>query len=380
MAYGPRQIRFHRRLNSLFLASELLLHVIVYYALYYLFDINIASLLIVLIFVFNHTAFSLWLYHAIPEKPWPRYSYPLLILPFFIWLNSSIIILFLSPLLLLYFLFPGIPWLIIILGIALVLSIYATAIRPRKLCTRRLTLPLQTLPTDFTNYRIIHLSDLHIGNLLPMKTYQHWQTAINQEAADLILISGDFLTFGDTYIDTFVDFIAGLQAKDGILLSTGNHEAFIDLDKLQKNLHHRTTAMIIDGKAHEIQRGNTKISIVAIQGIVDNLPVNRRDLDQVLALTSSTPIVLLSHEGSIFDDAAAKKIPLTLSGHTHGGQLALPFISQINLATKKYRYNSGHYQNKHSHLYVSNGMGLINLPMRLGAPPELAVLTLTTAK
>jgi predicted MPP superfamily phosphohydrolase len=211
--------------------------------------------------------------------------------------------------------------------------------------------------------------------MTPDKVYLRWEKLINKAKGDLIIISGDFLTFGDEYMDRFIKFLHTIYATDGILLSTGNHESFTNLNMLLNKLND-TKFIILDNKIHVINKNNDKLYISAISGIVDNLNRNIADFNNIIDRYKICPDILISHEGAIFEHAAHRGVKLCLSGHTHGGQLSMPFFPRINLAALRYRYSSGYYNYNNSHLNISKGLGIINLPMRLCVSPEISVIYL----
>ncbi|MCP4628032.1 MAG: hypothetical protein GY850_31615 [bacterium] len=380
MSYGNRQARFHLKLKIVycsalglfFLCSSGLLLTLVG------FTIPAIAALLVLLF-FNLAGFITWQRHFIPDRRFKLITYFFLMQPFYIFLGAGLLSIVLFPILLfLYWVFPHIHTLALESLALIVIAAYSVSIRPKWVQSNRTIIRSESIPAAFSGYKLLHITDLHMGSMLSRRVYRNWLAKINQEEADLIVITGDFLTFGNAYIAYFNKWLTTLAYKDGVVLSTGNHEQFIDLEVLKKSLP-KNKVFLIDNQKFTLKRGDAQIDVIAIRGMVDAMAANIADLNAVLAQGVQYPLILLSHDGSLFDYAAQKNILLTLSGHTHGGQLALPFFPRINLAGK-YRYSSGHYQINQSHLIVNRGLGLINLPLRLGAAPELQCITLSAVQ
>ena len=125
-----------------------------------------------------------------------------------------------------------------------------------------------------------------------------------------------------------------------------------------------------------VERGGAQLYVAG----VDDTWTARHDVARALASRpAGAPAVLLAHDPNLFPDAVARDVELTLSGHTHGGQLAVPGLSGLSLARFITRFTAGMYRRGRSWLYVNRGAGTTGPPIRLGAPAELAVLTLRTA-
>ena len=377
MSYEDKHHKFHQKLDVVFALALFNFQIWLAFILaHYISGVNNLLLNFILL-IFNMSMLIYWSKHRIPDKPFNVILYRISVLPFFAILASALLYFCLLPLTIILFIFFKshiIPH-IVVMSISAILGIYATMFTPFFPRKKTLIIKDSSIPKAFNNYKIIHISDLHFGHLLPESVYLRWEKLINDTQADLIIMSGDFITFGDHYVPRFINFIKALQIHDGILLSTGNHEAFTDLDALIVKLN-ATNAILLDNSTYNITRLNTSISIAAIPGVVDNLKRNINDLDAIIHKTKSSPDILIAHDANIFQYAATKGVKLCLSGHTHGGQISVPFAPQLNIVAFRYPYSSGYYKYNHSHLNVSNGLGIVHLPMRLGVPPEISVICL----
>jgi predicted MPP superfamily phosphohydrolase len=199
----------------------------------------------------------------------------------------------------------------------------------------------------------------------------------NAQGADLVLQTGDMIDFSPAYIPEYVAAFRDLSAPLGVITCLGNHDLYTGATKVIKGAHD-AGQVVVRGDAHLIERNG---STLAIAGIDD--PDNWLfDDPQTLAVgrvlrrvPPDTFTILLAHRPGAFDTARLRGVPLTLSGHIHGGQIAIPLVrwSAGQLITK---YVAGHFTSGRSQLYVSQGIGVVGVPIRVFVPPELALLEL----
>jgi hypothetical protein len=156
----------------------------------------------------------------------------------------------------------------------------------------------------------------------------------------------------------------------------GNHDYFTEGESMATALSDNGLA-VLRNRGVAIERGGERLYLAG----VDDTWTGRDDLDETLAgRPAGVPTVLLAHDPALFPDAAARGVELTLSGHTHGGQIGVPFFARRwNLARVMTRFASGFYREGGSTLYVNHGLGTTGLPIRWLVAPEIAVLTLRRA-
>jgi predicted MPP superfamily phosphohydrolase len=156
----------------------------------------------------------------------------------------------------------------------------------------------------------------------------------------------------------------------------GNHDYFTDGDALAGALE-RHGMKVLRNSGVTITRGEARLHVAG----VDDTWTGRHDVTRSLrGRPAGVPTVLLAHDPDLFVEAAAHGVELTLSGHTHGGQIAVPGATeQLNLARLMTRFTAGLFRSNASTLYVSRGLGTTGPPVRLGARPEIAVLELRRA-
>jgi predicted MPP superfamily phosphohydrolase len=246
---------------------------------------------------------------------------------------------------------------------------------------------LEKLSPAFDGFRIAVVSDLHLGMPTLGRAFSEKVVArVNALDADIIALLGDFV---DRDINTLADAIApfkNLRAKHGVLFVTGNHEYFSN-----------PTAWVAHFKSLGFQvLGNERVEIerlalahpqadtaaparLAFAGVYDLMAQNhpaaghRTDLPAALeGWEKATPLVLLAHQPRLWKEAREAGVDLVLSGHTHGGQM-WPFHYAAGLANG---YIKGLYREGASQLYITTGAGQWGPPLRVGAPPEIALLRL----
>jgi predicted MPP superfamily phosphohydrolase len=229
------------------------------------------------------------------------------------------------------------------------------------------------LDPAFDGFRIAHLSDLHIGTLTPRSWGLAWAQAANARGVDLAVVTGDMVTSGTEYHHDIAEVVGALRAKGGVVVSMGNHDYFGDGEPLVVLLRERGVT-VLRNEGFAVERGGKKLWIAGI----DDTWTRRDDLPAALrGRPEGAPVVLLAHDPDRFDKAVDAGADLVLSGHTHGGQIAMPFFYRsASLATLAHKYNVGVYRKDGATLYVHPGLGTTGPPMRLGVPPEVTILVL----
>ena len=304
--------------------------------------------------------------------------------PFYIWWTASLLyVLAKLPVLLIYLVAPpsvGIwevpsPDLLsqsAFLG-SLAYAAYVILWRRRKIRVDRVTVPLRNLPEDYEGYRIVQMTDLHCGRFVPGSFIARWVEQVNALAPDLIVLTGDYIAAGTQYIQELADALSGLSAPDGVVAVLGNHDYFGDSERL---------VLALKGAGIEVLRNQGRVlnpykSPLFLAG-VDDTWTDRANMKLALAeRPQGVPTLLLAHDPSLFPEAVQNRVDLTLSGHTHGGQVAFPIASRtLNPSRLYHRFVAGLYQMGSSTLYVSRGAGTTALPVRLNVPGEVSEITL----
>ena len=245
------------------------------------------------------------------------------------------------------------------------------------------TIHLPRLPVAFHGFRICQLSDIHIGPFMPAEEIRKYVSIANAQKADMVVLTGDFVTFDPSTQHAVVDALRGLHAPFGVYGCLGNHDAWSGVEDSITELFRQTGVRMLRGESLPIAAHGDSFNLIgvdfqsprrfgpsaAVQHLLGNIEsiIDRNRVN-----------ILLSHNPDTFDRAADLGIDLSLAGHTHGGQVALEFISpEIAPSRLVTPYVAGWFGRPGGQLYVNRGIGTIFVPIRLGAPPEITVYSLS---
>ena len=245
--------------------------------------------------------------------------------------------------------------------------------------TRR-TLTFPNLPEGLEGLTLLHLSDLHAGLHLGPDKMRAIVAQANALSPDLIVQTGDMIDISPEYIPPYVQAFRDLAAPLGCVTVLGNHDHYTGAARVARGVRDAGQVLLQNG-CHVIERNGATLALLGIDD-PDNWKADDPQEGFVeLALRAAPPDafqVLLAHRPGAWDAAAPRGIPLTLAGHIHGGQFYLPLLgwSAGRLITK---YVMGHFQRGASQLYVSRGIGVVGVPIRVFVPPEIELFTLRRA-
>jgi uncharacterized protein len=261
-------------------------------------------------------------------------------------------------------------------GVGLVFALWGVYLRRRIFRVARLDIAVAGLPAAFDGYRIAHLSDLHIGAMTPKRRAARWVHAANRERADLAVVTGDMVTNGVAFHEDIAQVLGPLHAADGALVTMGNHDYFGEGEPLMSLLRARGLS-VVRNTGVRIERAGASLYVAG----VDDTWTKRADLEATLAgRHAGECTLLLAHDPELFLEASRRDVALTLSGHTHAGQVALPFLARyLSLSRLGHTFHVGLYHLGASTLYVHPGLGTTGPPIRFGTTPTVAILTLRRA-
>ena len=239
--------------------------------------------------------------------------------------------------------------------------------------TRRVEIPIRGLDPKLDGYTLVQLSDLHIGAMTPKWWGQRWIDGANALGADAVVVTGDLVTSGVAFHEDIAELVGGLRGKDGVFCSMGNHDYFGEGEPLISLLRARG-AKVLRNEGVVVERDGAPLFITAI----DDTWTKRANIDKALAKRpADVPTILLAHDPDPFPEIAKRGVALTLSGHTHGGQVAMPFLAKyINASKLAHKFHLGLYRDGDATLYVHPGLGTTGPPIRLGSAPALVLFTL----
>lgn len=251
---------------------------------------------------------------------------------------------------------------------------YARYIEPGRIVVRSIALQLPHLTPAFNGYRIVQISDTHYDTWMTCERLNRIMDQVNTLNPDLIAMTGDFVSRRTRYeVNDLVPSFSQLRARDGVYAVLGNHDYRANVQNVREVI--RLSGMMeLSNKVHPIRRCEETLYICGL----DDVGAQESRLDQVLdQLPPDGAAILLVHEPDYADVAAAPgRFDLQLSGHAHGAQINIPFIRHIFLPPFAHRYYRGLHYSKNMALYVNPGLGLVGLPLRFRARPEITVFTL----
>jgi len=240
---------------------------------------------------------------------------------------------------------------------------------------RRHRFDLPNLPPAWEGLKILQISDVHAGPYMDADRMSRVRDMANRLYPDLIVFTGDQMDRRNSDADLFVRGFSGISAPMGVWGILGNHDHFIDPGRSEWALEAAGIQPLVNG-AVTFERSGASLALV---GIEDLQARDGRTPDfSVLEKYPTSFRICLCHQPQGWHQAAAAGAHLTISGHTHGGQIALTGRN-LNVARFSTRYVAGPYRREEAFLYVSRGVGVGALPVRVGAPPEIDLLTLRSA-
>jgi len=254
---------------------------------------------------------------------------------------------------------------------------YGTFIGRDDFEVRETELRVQGLSADLDGLRIVQISDIHYGPYLDRKDLRRVVGMANELRPQLTFLTGDFITRQGDPLEECLDEVAKLRADSGLWGCLGNHEEFARCSDLTETYAAQKGISVLRKRAQALRFGDGKINLIG----VDYQRQSSGYLKGVADLVDASAFnLLLSHNPDVFPTAAAAGCDLTLSGHTHGGQITVEIVEQtVNPGRFFTPFVVGEYRIDEKVAYVTRGVGTVNMPMRIGAKPEIATLVLRLA-
>jgi len=262
---------------------------------------------------------------------------------------------------------------------------YARHVEPTWLEVNRFSLPVRGLPAGFHGVKIAHLTDFHFGPHIPAGYIEDAVERTLAEQPDVIALTGDFIDRGRMHVAKAAKLFRPLRAPLGVFAVLGNHDFAVHTSRgvrRHPDLHREVAdALAVEGvtvlrnRAVRFDRDGGGLVVAG----VDDLWSREADPDAALGgECPETPRVVLAHNPQSVETFGTLRADLTLSGHTHGGQINLPKLGRILLGRRAKRWAAGLYVHNGGHVYVNKGVGF-GWRFRFGVRPEVAVVTLNPA-
>ncbi|MBE6493244.1 MAG: metallophosphoesterase [Methanosphaera stadtmanae] len=227
---------------------------------------------------------------------------------------------------------------------------------------------------SFDNYKIVQVSDIHLGQWINKNKLDGVVSLINNLNPDIIALTGDYVSYeAKKYLDELSECLGKLQSADGIFSVLGNHDHWTmpkEISKVMENVG----IVNLNNDVYTIEKNEDKLQIAG----VDSITVGQDDINKVLKkIDNDFPAIMLAHEPD-FADTTSKYYPfiLQLSGHSHGGQLTIPKLGSPIRGKNFLKYPSGAYKVNNMIQYTNRGIGTNAFWYRINCPPEITEIKL----
>jgi hypothetical protein len=264
---------------------------------------------------------------------------------------------------------------------------------------RRIEIPLANLPPELDGLEIVQISDIHLSGYMTRESVRRAVDMANDVGADLAVVTGDLITGMHDSVAECVEEVRHLRAPLGVYGCNGNHEIYARAEDLAEKLYQQAGMKLLRSENAVIAYKGAQLNLIGVDYQRERMPSGRKMqmLDNLEPLVRrDIPNLLLSHNPNSFNRAAELGIELTLSGHTHGGQVKVEILDvSISPAQFITDYIAGLYHRPLlmpdvpkrmgetiklmpnapkglAALYVNRGLGTVGAPVRLGAPPEIS--------
>jgi predicted MPP superfamily phosphohydrolase len=251
-------------------------------------------------------------------------------------------------------------------------GVYITKIEPRWIEIVRVDVPIRGLPTPLQGFTIVQLSDFHVGPYVKAEDVHRSVEIANKLDPDLVVLTGDYVSGSAQHSAACARELAALKAERGVRAILGNRDFRHGAAMVAANL--RQAGLDVLRNEHRwLKVGGADLYLVGIEDVWLGKPDLEAALDGV---PQGAPTVLLAHEPDFADQATRHNVTLQLSGHSHGGQVRLPFVGAPVLPYLARKYPYGLRRVGEMWLYTNRGIGLIAPPVRFLCRPEITLLRL----
>ncbi len=264
---------------------------------------------------------------------------------------------------------------VLILG---VLAVWAFWLEPSSLELREYRLEIPNWPRSLAGLRIAALADIHAGSPFSgLDKLERIVALTNQSNPDLIVLLGDYVihgVIGGEFVppNELAPVLAKMQAPLGVWAVLGNHDWWLDAEWVQSTLEHHGIRVLEDSSV-PIHRGSEEFWLTGIADFWEGRPDIPRAFKDV---PEDSPSIAITHNPDVFP-RVPPRVNLVIAGHTHGGQVSIPFFGPLIVPSSYWRrYAAGHIIEDGRHLFVSTGLGTSILPVRFLVPPEISLLVL----
>ncbi len=260
-------------------------------------------------------------------------------------------------------------------GVAVVLGAVAAGIPWRFVVVRRVEVVVPGLAASLDGVTVAHLTDLHSGPMVPKRWLESWVRRTNALEPDFVVLTGDLIAHGSEFIPPLEAALQKLRPKRGTFAVMGNHDYFGGAGPDLIAMHGRLGVELLQNRFVLHDDAGAQLVVAGVDDTWRQLD----DLELALAgAPADVPTLLLAHDPSLFAAAAARGVALQLSGHVHGGQLAIPFLGRRGspLTWLGFGTVAGRYELQRTTLWLGAGLGTTGAPVRIGVPSEIGLIVL----
>ena len=263
-------------------------------------------------------------------------------------------------------------------------EVMTSSLPSKKFCEEEIDLveidiELDKLGWNFQNFRILNLTDIHLGQWIDPEYLEELVDYVNTLNIDLITLTGDYVSYViEGYEKSLEKSFSKLKAKYGKFGVLGNHDHWMNPDKIRE-IFKNSGIVDLSNDAFTLEKKGEFLNICG----VDSCTVCADNLDKVLAkMREDTPSILLAHEPDFAEESSkTRKFDLQISGHSHGGQFIIPkFETTPFRGPDSRRYPVGLYKVRNMVQYTSKGLGTNSFRIRINCKPEITIITLKTNK
>ena len=274
------------------------------------------------------------------------------------------------------------------MGTSAGLALYAGEIERHWIDVTHRDARISGLPAAFEGLRVAQMSDIHLDEFTEPLFLQHAVDRINSLHPDLVLLTGDFVSDGVTTTHFAIEagwhcakILKNIQCKQ-VFAVLGNHDELINPHEVTNALQSSGIPVLRNANI-PLERGGARIWLAGLDDPVEGRPDPEKAIPERIRNVPNEPVVLMCHAPDYADfllaHPAGASVDLMLSGHTHGGQVRLPFVGAMELPILGKKYVEGWFRFGRMQLYVNRGVGTVGLPFRFDCPPEITVFTLRNA-
>ena len=255
--------------------------------------------------------------------------------------------------------------------------IYGSKIEPNWIEVVPIEITIPNLASTFDGFKVVQISDIHAGKFMPNARLARIFKLVNQQHPDAIAITGDFITKHNKFDrEKLQQQLSQLHSKSGTVAVLGNHDHGRRTGLLKQTFA-LSNILNLENQVFTIEREG---KFLAFAGL-DDPYWGKPDLAQILSqLPEEVPAIFLVHEPDYIEKSAeTHRFALQLSGHTHGGQIRIPFLDPLVLPQGGKKYFAGLDLVEDTFTYTNRGLGMTTLPVRIGSRPEITVFTLRSS-